>query len=254
MDREKVIEKFEGWLAYSNHASTYKYRRKTTSTFNQAFPTITDFPIYSVKKHENFNRKIEKSKTEYTQQKTLYLLKKGLNVKQIALHRKVKEGTIWRHISQLVEHNQLLLKTILPTWKIGKILRNIKSPQDKLIDIKNRLNDESISFNEIECVLANVKGKHKKKSILYWISWYQKTNCYRKCHYNKNQRQTCRVKFQQLAAQTAQMQFTKHEYLDFFNNHTNICVLPKKDKRKHLTWREFNKKKTKTWRTTTRKS
>ncbi len=246
INRENVIEKFEGWLAYSNHANMHKYRRKITSKFNQAFPTTTDITINSVKKHENFNRKIEKSKTEYTQQKTLYLLKKGLNIKPIAQHRKVKEGTIWRHISQLVEHNQLMLKTILPTWKIGKILKHIKSPQDKLTDIKNRLNDESISFNEIECVLANVKGKHKKKSILYWVSWYQKTNCYRKCYYNEKQRQTCRMKFQQLAAKTSELHFTKNEYLDFFNNHTNICALPDKDKRKHLTWREFKKRKTKT--------
>jgi len=242
VEREKIIEKFEGWLAYSNHANMHKYRRKITSKFNQAFPTTKDIQISSVKKHENFNRKIEKSQTEYTQQKTLHFINKGLNIKQIAQHRQVKEGTIWRHLSQLIEHNQLLLKTILPTWKIGKIFRNIKSPQDKLTNIKNRLNDESITFNEIECVLANVKGKHRKKNILFWITWYQKTNCFRKCYYNKNQRQICRVKFQQLAVKTSEIQFTKHEYLDFFNNHTNICVLPDKDKRKHLTWREFKKK------------
>ncbi len=38
IDREKVIESLEGWLAYVSHANTYKYRRKIVRTFNIFFP------------------------------------------------------------------------------------------------------------------------------------------------------------------------------------------------------------------------
>ncbi|MFH1065879.1 MAG: hypothetical protein V1734_05225 [Nanoarchaeota archaeon] len=118
-------------------------------------------------------------------------------------------------------------------------MANIKSPEDKLKAIKERINDESISYDETNCVLAAIKGKHKKKSIAYFISWYQRTNCFRKCYFNKGRRQECRIKFQQLAAKSDGLCFTKIEFLDFFNSHVNICVLPEKDKRKYVSWREF---------------
>ena len=119
------------------------------------------------------------------------------------------------------------------------MLANIKSPEDKLKEIKERINDDSISYDEISCVLATIRGKHKKKSANYFINWYQRTNCFRKCCFNKNRRQECRVKFQQLAAQCADLCFTKNEFLNFFNSHVNICALPEKDKRKYVSWREF---------------
>lgn len=239
LEREKVIEKFEGWLAYASHANTYKYRKRMTSKFNHSFPTQTDTTITSVKKHENFNHKVDESKTAFSQQKTLQFVKRGMSVKQIAEARGIKEGTVWDHVASSIEHHQLQLKSILPNYKIRKILSNIKSPDDKLKDIKERINDISISYNEINCVLANVKGKHKKKSMMYFIDWYKRTNCFRKCYFNKNQRQECRVKFQQLATKGAEMTFTKNEFLDFFNNHISICVLPDKDKRKFVSWKEF---------------
>ncbi len=239
IDREKVIEKLEGWLAYASHANTHKYRRRMTSRFNASFPAQQYTKINSAKKHENFNRKIDESKIEFSQQKTLRLIKLGMTAKQIAKARGIKEGTAWDHTAKLVENHQLTLKSILPNYKIKTVLANIKSQNDTLKEIKSRINDESISYNEINCVLANIKGKHKKKSITYFIDWYKRTNCFRKCYLNKNQRQECRVKLQQFAAKSAETQFTKNEFLKLFNNHTSICTLPDKEKRRPVSWREF---------------
>ena len=239
LDREKVIEKFEGWLAYATHANTYKYRKRMTSKFNSSFPTQQDIKITSVKKHENFNKKVDVSTIEFSQTKTLQLIKKGMSAKQIAEARGIKEGTVWDHAANLIEYHQLQLKAVISNDKIKKILANIKSPDDKLKEIKDRIKDDSITYNEINCVLANIKGKHKKKSTNYFIQWYQRTNCFRKCYFNKNQRQECRLKFQQLAAKSAGLSFTKEEFLDFFNNHVNICVLPDKEKRRFVSWKEF---------------
>ncbi|MCF7798990.1 helix-turn-helix domain-containing protein [Candidatus Woesearchaeota archaeon] len=239
IEREKVIEKYEGWIAYASHANTYKYRKRMTSKLNHAFPAQPEVKVTSVKKHENFHKKVDLSKIEFSQQKTLQLINKGLNVKQIAKERNIKEGTVWNHIANSVQHHQLPLKRVMETYKVRKILNAITSPENKLKEIKNRIKDDSISYNEIQVVLANVKGKHKKKSISYYVEWYQRTNCFRKCYYNKNQRNECRVKFQQLVAKGLNMEFSKHDFLDFFHNHVNICTLPDKDKKKFLSWGEF---------------
>lgn len=239
IDREKVIEKFEGWLAYASHANTYKYRRRMTAKFNIAFPARPEVIITSVKKHENFNHKVDESKIEFSQQKTLQLIKKGMTAKKIAETRGIKEGTVWDHVACLVENHQLTLKSIIPENKTKIILANIKSLDDKLKDIKERIKDDTVTYNEINCVLANLRGKHQKKSIMYFIDWYKRTNCFRKCYYNKSQRQECRVKFQQLVAKGAELRFTKNEFLDFFNTHVKICVLPEQDKKRFVSWREF---------------
>jgi len=133
----------------------------------------------------------------------------------------------------------ITLKSIIPENKTKIILANIKSLDDKLKDIKERIKDDTVTYNEINCVLANLRGKHQKKSIMYFIDWYKRTNCFRKCYYNKSQRQECRVKFQQLVAKGAELRFTKNEFLDFFNTHVKICVLPEQDKKRFVSWREF---------------
>ncbi len=71
LEREKVIEKFEGWLAYAAHADTYKYRRRITGRFNLLFPFREGIEITSVKKHENFNNKADASWIEFSQLKTV---------------------------------------------------------------------------------------------------------------------------------------------------------------------------------------
>ncbi len=243
IDREKLIEKFEGWLAYISNGDAYKYKKRLTSSFNKLFPINNEIEINSVKKHENFNYEIELSKFPFTRQKTLFLFKKGLTIKQIAERRKLKINTIYDHVSNLVEHHQILLKDIISKNKIKKIITCIYSPNDKLKEIKERVNDDNIAFNEINCVLSNLKGKHKKKSINYFIQWYKRTNCYRKCYFNKFQRNECRIKFQQLETKFPYAQFSKKGFLRFFNNKESICVLPEREKRKFISWREFKRKK-----------
>jgi len=117
IEREKVIETFEGWLAYASHANTYSQRRTITKEFNQLFPLNKENKIGSAKKHQNFNKKVEYSKIEFTKQKTLQLFKKGLTIKQIAKQRNLKESTIHEHIAHLVEHHQIRLKELLPQTK-----------------------------------------------------------------------------------------------------------------------------------------
>ena len=239
IEREKVIEKFEGWLAYASHANSYKYRRRITSEFNQHFPLQPVTIIHSVKKHEIFNRKIDTSKVEFSSQKTLLFFRKGLTLKKIAIQRGIKEATVWEHLTKLIEYHQIKLKEILPIWKIQKVIKAIKSPQDKLKEIKDRLHDSNIRYCEISCVLAVVKGKHKKKSITYFIDWYQRTNCFRKCYFNKLLRNTCRVKFQQFTTKDMEVKFTKNEFLNLFNNYVNICELPENEKKRFMSWQEF---------------
>ena len=127
----------------------------------------------------------------------------------------------------------------MPERKIRKILLNIKSHQDKLKEIKQRINDDYISYDEINCVLANIRGKHTKKNISYFAGWYQRTNCFRKCYLNKKQREECRINFQKLIAKSSDLMFTKKEFIVFFNNHISICTLPDYMKRKNVSWREF---------------
>ena len=38
------------------------------------------------------------------------------------------------------------------------------------------------------------------------------------------------------------MKMTRKEFLDLFNNHLNICVLPDHKKRRFVSWNEFNTK------------
>lgn len=243
--REKVLEKYEGWIAYASHANTYKYRKRMTSKLNLSFPAQTEVKITAVKKHENFHRKVDLSKIEFTQQKTLQLINQGFSIEDIAQKRNLKLGTIWDHIANLVEHHQILLKRIISPKKVHKILFAIKSPEDKLKYIKQRVNYESISFNEIQVVFANVKSKYKQKSISHYVDWYQRTNCFRKCYFNKNQRKECRIKFQQLVAKELTMEFSKNDFLDFFHNHIKICILSENEKRRFMSWEDFKTKKKK---------
>ena len=161
-----------------------------------------------------------------------------MTAKQIAETRNIKEGTVWNHIAILIEFHHLQLKDVLSNYKIKEILKHIYSQKDTLKEIKDRVDDDSISYNDINCVLANVKGKRKKKSLVYLTDWYIKTNCFRKCYFNKNQRQECRIKFQKFIANNLDLTYTKNEFLNFFNNHLNICVLQDKEKRRFISWKE----------------
>ncbi|MDD3175720.1 MAG: reverse transcriptase domain-containing protein [Candidatus Nanoarchaeia archaeon] len=238
IDRENIVEKLEGWLAYSSHANTFKLRKKVISKFNQMFPIEIDEKINIIKKHQNFSQKIENNKFLFTEQKTLQLFKNKLSAKEIAEKRNLMEGTINKHLCVLVSNHQIKLKEILPTWKVKLILENIGF-EKSIQKIYEKINNCEISLDDISLVLANVEGKRKKKTIFYYVSWYKKVNCRRKCYYNKKQIEICNLKFQKLVNFASHMEFTKKEFLVFINNKTTICELDKKIKNKFMSWNEF---------------
>ena len=154
--REKAVEFLEGWIAYANCANTYKYRRHIVKLFNKSFP-IQDSKNYS-KRDFNFIRRIKESEIKFSVQKTLFLYSKGLSVEEISRKRGVKESTVWEHLANLIEHNQISLWRVLPKKTIFKIYPKIRDKNYLLKDIKKRIKDESITFSEINCVLSHIKS------------------------------------------------------------------------------------------------
>ena len=160
ISREKVVEHIEGWMAYAKHANTYAYRRELLKRFNKLFPIRHTSQIIHSKKMRNFYRKVYASKVEFSVQKTLLLVKKGLEITEIAKEREIKEGTVWKHFSSLIEHGQLAVWKILSRKKILIILPHIKNGEESLSKIKERIIFQ-VSFDEIECVRAYVRFKEK---------------------------------------------------------------------------------------------
>jgi len=160
--RERALDSLKGWLAYVEHANTYKHRRDLIRIFNQCFPINPQVEIPKNKKNKNFIKKTKISNFPFSSQKTLQLYKKGLSVKEIAEQRNIKESTVWEHFAMLIEYNQLSVWKVLPNEKIIRILANISWVNDKLKEIKQRINNDSITFDEINCVLAHYKNKNRK--------------------------------------------------------------------------------------------
>lgn len=237
--REKVLERFEGWLAYTQNANTYKYRKHFVREFNKHFPIEKPVKITAVKKHENFVNKSERSEVNFSPLKTQELFRKGLSIEQIAKKRGIKISTVWEHFAKLIEHNQMSLWKVLPKEKITKILPCIQSPLDKLKDVKNRIKDDSITYDELSCALAFVKLKNKKRNIVQLASWYQKTHCFRKCYLDKDLRKSCSLKFDILCSKNPGLEMTRKEFIDFFNNHLKICILPESNKLEYVSWQMF---------------
>ncbi len=242
VSREKVLESFEGWLAYLQHANTYKYRRHITRLLNQYFPTQPTIRVDKVKQHERSIKRAENSQFEYSSQKTLQLYKRGLNIKKIAEQRGIKESTAWEHFAKLIEHNQYSVWKLLPKEKILKILPKINCDSDQLKYIKQRINDDTITYDEINLVLASVKAKNREKNVAFHVNWYKKNHCYRKCYFNPDQRKMCSQKFDQFISTNPNLKMKKQSFVDLFNNHMNICVLPEQEKRRYITWKEFASK------------
>ncbi len=237
--REKAVESLEGWLAYIFHADTYKYRRDLLQRFEQKFPLNPNTAITNLQKHENYVQQIEYQKLPFSAQKTLYLFKKGLNIPQISQERRCKESTVWQHLANLIGHHQLSIRDVLPEDKIKKILPCIFTEKDLLRDIKSRIKNQDIMYDEINCVLASVKAKCQPKRIYYLIKWYQRTNCFRKCYFNKKQRKDCQKKLENFAAQNPNLSMRLKNFIQLFNEGIKICVLPNKEKKRYVSWEEF---------------
>ncbi|MEK6917751.1 MAG: helix-turn-helix domain-containing protein [Nanoarchaeota archaeon] len=157
LTREKAVESLEGWLAYASHADTYKLRRHIVKWFNQSFKI--DGEMINTKNNINFVNKIKESEAKFSVQKTLFLYSKGIKIKKIAEIRKIKESTVWEHLANLIEHKQVPISKVLEKKKIFIIYSNIKNKDERLREIKERIKDESITFDEINCVLAHIKSK-----------------------------------------------------------------------------------------------
>lgn len=173
MEREKVIESLEGWLAYVSHADTYKYRRKIVRAFNIYFPLNLKIknnvqekvvlPAQEIsKKTKNFQKKIRGSQEQFSYQKTVQLLKKGLSIQKVAGFRGIKEGTVWEHAVKGIASNNLSIYQVLTKERVLDILFHIHAPLDTLKMIKERISKLDISYNEIACVLAYFKARTKK--------------------------------------------------------------------------------------------
>ncbi len=163
ISREKVLKSLEGWLAYCLHANTHKYRRHLMRNFNKSFSHGSKLFIQNKKNYINYIKKVKESELEFSTQRTLFNYKKGLGIKEIAQKQEVKESTVWSHLINLIEHKQLSVWKILPRKKIHKILKKVYSHKERLRDIKKRLKNYEINYDEIACVIANVKSKRKWK-------------------------------------------------------------------------------------------
>ena len=237
--REKVVEHFEGWLAYISNANTFKYRKHLVRQFNQLFPITSGEEIKNVAKHQNFIRTSEESNLRFSVQKTLSLWRKGRSIENIAQERDIKKGTVWQHLANLIEYNQLSVWKVLHPDKVKLILQRIISKNDRLKDIKDRINNESVSFDGINCVLAYVKSKNRVKNVAFHVNWYKNIHCLRKCYLNKAQRKECSAKFDMFIARNPGLKMKREEFLDLFNDHLTICVLPEKEKRGYIGWKQF---------------
>ena len=241
IDREKIVEKFEGWLAYIQHANTYKYRRHLVRQFNKYFP-LDKKEIINIKKNQNIHQKIEESNAQFSYFKTLQLMNKGVSIKNIAECRGLKEATVWVHIAKLIELNKLSVWKILCKERIKKILIHIKSDTDKVKEIKERVKYDKITYSEINCVLACIKSQNRNKNVVYHVSWYCKNHCYRKCYFNKRQRMGCKNKFDIFLRKNPNLEMARNEFVSLFNDGMTICVLPDSDKRRFVSWKEFKTK------------
>ena len=164
LTREKVFESIEGWMAYARHGNTYKYRRHIIRKFSKLFPYEKGNGIRNKSKFQNFIKKVNESELDFSAQKTLFLFVKGKTISEIAKDRCLKEDTVWSHLARLIEHKQIPLVKVLSKDKIYKILSKVYSRKDKLKDVKKRLKNENITYNEMECVMASIKSRGKYKS------------------------------------------------------------------------------------------
>lgn len=165
INREQVVESLEGWIAFAKHSNSYKYRRELLRNFNKNFPIRNKSEIIRSKKIKNFFRKVYASKTDFSVQKTLFLVRKRFTIKQIAETRSIKEGTVWSHIANLIEHGQLPVWKIMPKKKIIETMVKIRNPTEPLKQIREGIKDKDISYDEIACVRAHLKMKEKIKTL-----------------------------------------------------------------------------------------
>ncbi|MFH1358388.1 MAG: reverse transcriptase domain-containing protein [archaeon] len=161
--REKALRSLEGWLAYCSYANTYKYKKHLIRDFNKYFSHGSKLLVHNKKNYANYIKRVKESELQFSTQKTLFSYKKGMAIKDIALKQGIKEATVWGHLINLIEHRQLSIWEVLPRKKINIILNKIYSHKERLRDIKKRLKNTDVNYDEIACVIASIKSKNKWK-------------------------------------------------------------------------------------------
>ena len=160
--REKALQSLEGWLAYCSHANTYKYRKHLIRNFNKYFSRGSKLLVHNKKNYANYIKRVKESELLFSVQKTLFHFRKGMSIEEIALKEGIKEATVWGHLINLIEHRQLSVWQVLPSDKAKIIFKKIYSHKERIRDIKRRF-DESVTYDEIACVMASIKSKRKFK-------------------------------------------------------------------------------------------
>ena len=95
-----------------------------------------------------------------SEKETLRLLQGGKKVSEIAKERNLAESTIYTHCFRLIVNNQLSSSDIISDETIHKVINatsNMSEPPVKAI--KESLPE--LSYDEIRCVLAELRGKAK---------------------------------------------------------------------------------------------
>lgn len=95
--------------------------------------------------------------------KTYHYYKQGNSINQIAELRNLKETTIYGHIAKLISSELINVDEIVNQDKKKKILEGLKNQKfEDLKEIKEQL-DDSITYEEIRCVLSSLKIKNKSR-------------------------------------------------------------------------------------------
>jgi len=161
ISREKSLESLEGWLAYCSHANTYKYRKHLIREFNKSFSQGDKLFVHNKRNYINYIKRVGESELEFSTQRTLFNYKRGLKINEIALKQGIKESTVWGHLINLIEHRQLSVWEVLSKEKVYSILKKIYSYKERLRDIKRRFKNNSVTYDEIACVMASIKSKRR---------------------------------------------------------------------------------------------
>jgi len=89
---------------------------------------------------------------------TLILLRQGLHPAEIATARELTVGTIYKHLSQMIEEEQLALADVIEHTTVQQVQEAIREigSMDLLAPLKAYL-PEHISYGEIQCVIAALR-------------------------------------------------------------------------------------------------
>ncbi|MBI5001859.1 helix-turn-helix domain-containing protein [Candidatus Woesearchaeota archaeon] len=98
----------------------------------------------------------------------MQFLKRGNTIQQVAELRSIKENTVWEHAVKGIASNNISIYQILTKERVLETLFYIHNSVDTLKIIKDRIPNQTITYNEIACVLACYRvrnRKSRKKSV-----------------------------------------------------------------------------------------